>query len=86
MFVLGICYPTLDRRGTVFSSSPELLNLFVVRQKLKFSQDNFNTCDDCGGCCCVDSWTDHAKVRNCPLSGLIDLNLAVDDTVTKVVK
>ena len=32
-----------------------------------YEMDNFNDCENCGGCCCVDSWTHHARVSGCIL-------------------
>ncbi|XP_076311371.1 alpha-amylase-like isoform X1 [Tachypleus tridentatus] len=39
-----------------------------------YSFSDFNDCSSCSDCCCIDSWTDFARVRNCRLVGLIDLN------------
>jgi len=39
-----------------------------------YTMDNFNSCDGCTGCCCINSWTDLTMVRNCRLEGLIDLD------------
>lgn len=35
---------------------------------------DFHDCTNCGGCCCINQWTDHTMVRECPLVGLIDLD------------
>ena len=26
-----------------------------------FTMNDFNTCDGCTGCCCINSWTDHVN-------------------------
>lgn len=42
-----------------------------------YSSGDFNTCDNCGGCCCINAWQDVNMVRNCRLMSLIDLNQKV---------
>jgi alpha-amylase len=42
-----------------------------------YTMSDFNTCDNCGGCCCINAWQDHDMVRNCRLLSLIDLNQKV---------
>ena len=50
-----------------------------------YTIDNFNGCETCPACCCINQWTDHAMVRDCRLLGLNDLNPKVKDTEDKIV-
>ena len=50
-----------------------------------YTMDNFNDCDGCPDCCCINQWTGHDMVRNCRLLGLIDTNPKVPDTEDKIV-
>jgi len=42
-----------------------------------YTSSDFHDCTNCGGCCCINAWTDIDMVRNCPLVGLIDLDQKV---------
>ncbi|PAA52154.1 hypothetical protein BOX15_Mlig014993g1 [Macrostomum lignano] len=45
---------------------------------------DFNGCGGCPACCCINSWTDVAQVRNCRLLGLTDLNQALPGVRQKI--
>lgn len=49
-----------------------------------YSQSDFNTCQNCGGCCCINAWMDTNMVRNCRLSSLLDLNQKVSNVQNRI--
>ena len=49
-----------------------------------YTMTDFHDCSHCGGCCCVDSWTDFDRVRKCRLEGLIDLDQTLPYVAEKV--
>jgi len=51
-----------------------------------YTAADFNTCDNCGGCCCINAWMDHNMVRNCRLMSLIDLNQKVPNVQNRIVE
>jgi alpha-amylase len=50
-----------------------------------YTMDNFNGCENCPDCCCINDWNSHQMVRDCRLLGLIDLNPQIPDTLDKIV-